>query len=387
MAEDVTSLTPLLPSRSPDRILNRRFWRHAGLLVGFWFALGLYSTLLVYYRSALSSRPYTLSKAFQSEIIYSLIAAAFSPLVLYLARRYRLERLTLRRHLLIHLVAGALISATTKIIWDFALIEHLPASYRPVSLGNILRSIGYGFDYGFVIYWVIVIADSGIEYYRRYQAGTLEAAQLQTQLARAQVQALRTQINPHFLFNTLHSVSELVHSDPLAAEQMIARLSQLLRRSLDTSDLLEVPLSQEVDFLRLYLDIERVRFEDRLRAEFDIDPATESALVPNLILQPLVENAIRHGIAHRLSGGRILIRSRRAEQNLELSITDDGVGLPAAGMREGIGLSTTRERLEKLYRGDGHFQILPLPEGVECRLRFPIRLHPEEKVRKVYAAH
>src|SRR5262249_5377631 len=160
-----------------------------------------------------------------------------------------------------------------------------------------------------------------VEYYARYQEGRVRASRLETRLAQAQLNALKMQLHPHFLFNTLHSISSLVNEDPEAAEAMIARFSELLRLSLENTGAEEVPLSQEVEFIERYLEIEQIRFEDRLHIHFDIDPQTLDARVPNLILQPLVENAIRHGIAEN-SGGRVEVRSRLVEGKLLLQVLD-----------------------------------------------------------------
>jgi LytS/YehU family sensor histidine kinase len=172
------------------------------------------------------------------------------------------------------------------------------------------------------------------------------------------------QLNPHFLFNTLHAISALVHKDVEAADRMIARLSDLLRYALESTDAQEVPLRQELGFLNRYLEIEQTRFGDRLTVRLDIAPETLDALVPNLVLQPLVENAIRHGIEPRAKPGRIDLRARRENGRLKLEVCDNGVGLPSGRIpEEGVGLSNTRARLQQLY-GEGHcFELGDAPGG------------------------
>src|SRR2546423_12618031 len=168
-------------------------------------------------------------------------------------------------------------------------------------------------------------------YYRRYRERELHTAELQRELVEARLEALRMQLNPHFLFNTLHAVSALIHENPEGADRVVARLSELLRLSLDQSKPQEVPLHEEMAFLDRYLEIEQTRFADRLKVERQVPPDVERALVPYLILQPLVENAIRHGIEPREDRGNIIIAARRSDGMLQLRITDNGAGLAALG--------------------------------------------------------
>ncbi len=198
----------------------------------------------------------------------------------------------------------------------------------------------------------------------RYSQATRESEQLQTRLAQAQLQALRLQLNPHFLFNTLNAITALVHTDPHAAERMIMGLSELLRISLGSVGEQEVPLSRELEVLEHYLDIQQVRFADRLQVQYAVAPETERALVPNLLLQPLVENAIKHGIAPRAASGRIVIVARRNNGALLLEVSDDGTGSSnGTPTGEGVGLRNSRERLRSLYGDDHRFDAAPQPAG------------------------
>ncbi|MGH9935785.1 MAG: sensor histidine kinase, partial [Blastocatellia bacterium] len=197
---------------------------------------------------------------------------------------------------------------------------------------------------------------------RKLQAAQLElkAAQLEASLTQAQLDALRMQIHPHFLFNTLNTVSVLMRNDAEAANRVLVRLSELLRLTLDKAGRHQAPLQEELEFLDLYLEIERTRFQDRLSVRTDIDPATLDALAPTLILQPLVENAIRHGIAPYVKQGLIEIRARRQGRQLELQVRDSGPGLSnfrRTATAQGIGLANTRSRLEQLYRGEHQFTL------------------------------
>jgi two-component sensor histidine kinase len=208
--------------------------------------------------------------------------------------------------------------------------------------------------FNLLVYWVIVVVTYAFEYYRRYRERELRALELEKLLAQAKLQTLQMQLNPHFLFNTLHSISSLMHKDVEAADRMIVRLSDLLRAALESSDTQEVELQQELNFLRRYLEIEQTRLGSRLTVKMEIAPDTLKALVPNLILQPLVENAIRHGIEPRAQPGRIELRAERKDRTLALEVRDNGTGIrEGEDFDEGVGLSNTRARLRGLY-GEAH---------------------------------
>ena len=213
-----------------------------------------------------------------------------------------------------------------------------------------------------------------------YYRETSTRAQLEARLARAQLQSLKLQMHPHFLFNTLNSITTLITEEPLAAERMVTGLSELLRISLRNAGEQEVPLERELEVLRHYLTIQQIRFQDRLAVELDVDPETLPAMVPNLILQPLVENAIRHGIGPRATGGRIEVRATRVGDALRLRVRDDGVGTAAEAMpvREGTGIGNTRARLGHLYGNRHRFEIGGAPgAGFTVVAEIPFRLAGE----------
>jgi two-component system, LytTR family, sensor kinase len=205
----------------------------------------------------------------------------------------------------------------------------------------------------------------------------LNAIQLEAQLSDARLRTLQAELHPHFLFNTLHAISTLVHTKPELADRMISRLSDLLRLTFDRSGANRVPLQQELEFLQKYLEIEQIRFQDRLTVNFDIDPDTLDAEVPRLILQPLVENAIQHGIAPRSGPGHVQVAARREEGRLWLEVRDDGVGLNAgarARLRSGIGLANTRDRLACLYGERHRLDFSDGGPGLAVRIEIPF--HP-----------
>ena len=217
------------------------------------------------------------------------------------------------------------------------------------------------------VYWAIVAVAVALEYQRMYREEQVAAVGLKTQLARAELGLLKMQLQPHFLFNTLNAISEQVHTDPDAAERMITHLSELLRHTVGSAQVHEISLGEELALLERYLDIQRARFTGRLEVTLDVDVGAMDALVPNLVLQPLVENAIRHGIAPRASGGRVevFVRRQAQEGRLLLEVRDDGVGLEQSRLRGGsdanerdrVGIANTVARLRQLYGDDFTFAL------------------------------
>jgi len=221
--------------------------------------------------------------------------------------------------------------------------------------------------------WVVFGVRHGIEYYRQYRMRQLRSSQLEAQLAQAQLDVLKMQLQPHFLFNTLHSISTLMHRDVESADRMISRLSEFLRLTLNSAGEQEVTLKQEIECLDKYLEIEQARFGDRLEVRRSIDPETLHLLVPNLILQPLVENAVRHGIAPHAARGRIEVGARLEEGCLRIEVLDDGRGSHGE-ILEGVGISRTRARLDRLYGSGSRLEMRNGPRGgFQVRLTIPKR--------------
>jgi len=233
------------------------------------------------------------------------------------------------------------------------------------------------FHTNLIVYAAVVLAWHALNYYHERREREIQAAALAAQLAQAQLQTLKMQLQPHFLFNTLNSISALNHEDPRAANRMIARLSELLRLTLENDGAQQVSLLQELDFLKRYLEIQQVRFGDRLNVRFDVTPETLEARVPNLLLQPLVENAIQHGIAPFAVRGEINIQASRENGLLCLRVTDNGPGLPGAkptGAPEGVGLANTRARLQQIYSNAHRFELRNGTEqGAVAEVRIPFQ--------------
>ncbi len=307
-----------------------------------------------------------------AELIFTYTWALLTPVVMYMAKRFPVWGRQPLRHWLVQ--AGAMItfvvahnaifSLATVIIDSSASISGLPALFAESLLTwTVLDAL---------VFCVIVIVHHAVVYYRVSKDRALRASQLETRLAQAQLQMLRMQLQPHFLFNTLHSISALMHKDVRRADSMVAALSDLLRLSLHNIGAQEVPLQSELDFLQRYVEIMSIRFGDRLRVSVEVDPETRDARVPNLFLQPLVENSFRHGFSD-LGQGSISISIRRDADMLRCDVIDNGRGL-RSNHREGVGLSSTRQRLDHLY-GDRHTFTLQSAAGGGVHVTLAIPFH------------
>ena len=349
------------------RLFDRR-WLRAFFIVGVWTLFGVFLASQSTLAFSRRDRPFSWQRILLVEMAFAYIWAALTPPVLWLARRFPIERGRLPRSLTVHVIASIIIGFATRAFRDLTFV-YFVLGYDGALPWTKLFFNGYlFFDYGTLLYWLILLVSYATNYYRRYRTGEVRASRLEAQLAQAQLQALKMQLQPHFLFNTLHSISALVHIDPQAADKMIARLGDFLRLTLDSAGIQEVPLRQELEFLRCYLDIERIRFKDRLSVEMNIEPVALEARLPNLILQPIVENAIRHGIAPRTDAGRIEIAARRFDGSLQVQITDNGPGLAINGnngriLKEGVGLANTQARLQQLYGDDSRLDLANTARG------------------------
>jgi two-component system, LytTR family, sensor kinase len=296
--------------------------------------------------------------------------AALTPLVAWLSRRMRVSRSRWWR-----LLALALIGA--------------PIAFIKVTLTRALRGISEGGEAYFqitdlaaqyLIFWGIVGATHAWLYYRESQGRELRTSQLEALLARTRLQMLGMQLQPHFLFNTLNTIAELVHQRPEDAERMITGLSHLLRETLHAGLVHGVPLDRELQLLESYVEIQRARFGDRLSVGIDIDDEVRGALVPSLLLQPLVENSIKHGIGARAGAGRIELTALRRLDTLVIEIRDDGRGLGSGVLREGVGLGNCRSRLDTLY-GEGRYRLEIANRdggGATVRIELPLQTQPAE---------
>ena len=367
----------------------RTHWRlWLSITVG-WTLIGLaytfnYSHYAENYVKIFTPKP-TFGAMLIGEMPYWLLWAMLSPLVFWLTRRFRLERGRWLRNSLIHSVAFLSFSLTHRAIYLFIDWGLRVKAYR--DLGSLAAVFNENFFFnlpnGFLCYVMILLAGT---YYRYYQEeemkiSRLEAERNQAQLrmTQAQLQALKMRLQPHLLFNILSSISALIYEDADAAEKVLARLGDFLRLTRDDSGAQEITLQEESEFVRCYLDMQMVRFPHRLTVHIEIAPDTYEAMVPNLILQPIVENAIQHGIETRQGNGRIEIHSRRENGWLRLEVTDNGPGLHAditdQGPKRGLGFPLTRERLECLYPEHHKFRLSDAREGgLQVVMEIPYRL-------------
>ena len=291
---------------------------------------------------------------------------------------------------------------TAGVGWDRFCLVHVPASLA-LALVQVLARVGvfwiiwrsdittahtfggylqhefvFNFYFAQLTYWVVLAVSRGMDSRRHLRDERLRNARLETQLAQSQLQSLRMQLQPHFLFNTLNAISALALADPLQARLMIARLGDLLRLTLEERHAQQVSLARELEFVRGYLDIQRIRFRDRLETRIDASDEALRAAVPNMILQPLVENALRHGLSNKTSRGNLCIEAIRDDEHLCLRVEDDGAGLPPGGGTEGVGLGNTRTRLGMLFGEAARLELGPRAGGgTRAELRFPYQVHVE----------
>ncbi len=342
--------------------------------------LGFFSAFTAYYyvtTFAQRGKPASFPFLLLLNLNYWYSWALLTPGILWLARRFPFGE-TWQRSAPVHAVGvfASTLAHVTLVMLGRGLI-YTWAGESPGEWGMEFRRMFFlNFDWEMMTYWAIVGVSHALRYHYESQDRALRASRLETRLMEAQLQTLQRQLQPHFLFNTLNTISALMHRDVEAADEMLARLGDLLRLSFETLGVQEVALSQELDFLGKYVDIERARFRERLEVTFEVAPDSLDCLVPNLLLQPLVENAIRHGIGPRIGPGHVLVRASRAGSVLELEVRDDGVGVPAAKLSDlehGVGLSNTRSRLVHLY-GDHHrFEVRrPAGGGLSVVIAIPI---------------
>ncbi|HEY0761583.1 MAG TPA: histidine kinase [Pyrinomonadaceae bacterium] len=319
------------------------------------------------------------------ELIFSYLWLAFTPLAIWLSQSFRIENGQRFKSLTIHFLASIVfllihVFVFTVIATPFGWYSHITPFWNRYFL-LILNFT----PTNVMFYWGVIVIEHALDYYQKLQERELRASQLEAQLAQSQLQVLKMQLHPHFLFNTLNAISALIRESPDEAEEMVSRLGDLLRMTLETAGLQEVPFKKELEFLRHYIDIEQTRFQDRLRVEMAIEPETLDGLVPSMILQPLVENSVRHGVAPRPEGGCIKIKAWRDNSLLQLEVEDDGPGLCGdKPMKERVGLTNTRARVSNLY-GDGHGLKLRHAAGGGLVVSLSIPFRTESNSSKTYA--
>jgi two-component system, LytTR family, sensor kinase len=343
-------------------------WR---LILLVYTILGLLFTGQVLIDYAYAGHPLPWWRAMTLALTQWYLWALVTPVVVWLARRFRLDRHHWVGSLAVHAPAS-LVCTVAKQIADTVAASIITGVARgPFSFIAI--------NMAFLTYWLIVGVTYAAEHYQKYRERELQAARLEAALAQSELQALRMQLHPHFLFNTLNAIAALMREDVEAADVMIARLGDLLRVTLASTDVPEVSLARELELVQMYLDIQHARMGDRLTSRIDAAPDTLDAAVPTLLLQPIVENAIRHGAAARPGAARIDVRARRDGDTLVLEVRDDGPG-PEAAVVFRHGLQNTHARLAATHGAAASFELIPhAGGGALARIRMPVRsLKPPE---------
>jgi len=367
---------------------HKRPWLIWVASFGTWILIALVNGASMYQFDRPMKPSVTLVGEIKLPLINFLIFAALTPLIFYIGSRYPVQRNNWLPRTPLYLLGAVVFTVVHGVARMLVYPINDPATGKACPIGfALLRSV---FLYNvaddvFYVYLPILLSVHMLWYYQRLQDRELRAAHLQTELAKAHLQALKSQLQPHFLFNTMHSISSLMLTDVGAADRMITQLSDLLRMSLENKNIQQTTLSQELEFVNRYLEIEKIRFEDRLNAVVDAPPDTLDALVPHLLLQPLVENAVRHGISRRTGRGEIRIVAHHDSTTLYLDIRDNGPGLEQGNQtRTGMGLRTSRERLKTLYGGEQSLEIRSVPEGgVEVCVQIPFCITSDDLVHEI----
>lgn len=331
--------------------------RSALYVCGLWAAFAAFFTTQSYYYRVSLGQPVSLARLVPPELFYVSLWALLTPLILLLSRRYPVDRANWAARVPLHIVFALLVAVCQRLLYDFVVISFRTEGAFPWH--RYLQSVVGFFDYGMFLYFIVLLIAHAREYYDRYQRGQLRASRLEADLAAARLTTLQMQLHPHFLFNTLNSIAVLIRSDPATAERMVARLAEFLRATLENQDSRLVPLRKELQLIDGYLEIEQVRFSDRLRVVKEVDPSALDAEVPFLILQPLVENAIRHGVGNAPGSAELRLRAGSEGETLKLEVMDTGDPGSSRGARmdgqaaergHGLGLANTRARLRQIYQ-------------------------------------
>ncbi len=343
-----------------------------GRYLGLWTAVALLFAMQGFLQDALLGREvWSLVDYLRWSMVQWYTWAALAPWVFRIAQRHPVTPPLRLASLAVPILAGIGITWLALIIG--ALVSSL---FEPSSFGEqLLHFVGRHFAVGMLTYAALFALQHALHYQAEQARRELEASQLATELAKSRLQVLKTQLQPHFLFNTLHAIITLLDEDTLSAEDMLLRLSELLRAFLEDYDGQEISLRRELELLELYLGIQRHRYGERLQTRIYVEPGALDSAVPSLLLQPLVENAIRHGIGRRVGSDRIEVEVRRDGDTLCIDVRNDNSELdaPAAG-GHGIGLSNTRLRLRELYGEQAGLRLDAIyPRGVACRIRLPFR--------------
>ena len=358
-----------------DLSSRRKLHRYLAYFLA-WTAFGLFNFSRELTRRLYWHEPTRWAETLSSWLVGVYLTAALTPAVLWLGRRWPIDGQNWRRRVPLHLAFSIVFSFVELAIETVAFLQLglLESLMKHSFLVGFPLLVVAGFHENIITYWAILGIQSGFRFYRGFQERELHASELKAKLVRAQLSALKMQLQPHFLFNTLNAIMVLVRQQRgRQAEEMLARLSDLLRCVLEDVEAQQIPLRKELEYLRLYLSIEQVRFQDRLSIEISADHEALDASVPHMALQPIVENAVRHGIGRVAAAGTIRISAIHVDQTLIIRVADDGPGLGAGDLAggTGIGLANTRSRLHQLYGDTASLKVENGERGVIATLTLP----------------
>jgi two-component system, LytTR family, sensor kinase len=370
----VTAATQSLP-RSGQELGTRRLTGRNAWLAGFavWTLLALLSALqTVVFLSSINEQ-FSWWPILLRRMADWYTCAIFTPFYFWMVRRSPIDRAHWKVSVPLFIV-----STTVFVVLKYIMFLQLQRWMAPQSqIRSLSETLAGSFIFETIAFWCVIGVVHALVFYERFRDREVQAAELKARLSASQLDSLVAQLHPHFLFNTLQGISTLIHRDPQAADSMLNRLSELLRRTMNRGERQLVTLAEETELVGHYVGIMQVRFGDRLGFELNLEPGTAAALVPHFILQPLVENAIQHGIARRAGAGRVTVRAARVGESLVLSVSDDGPGLRQGGQEfpsGGIGLNNTRQRLEQLYGNDQRLTLGPVEGGgLRVELAIPWR--------------
>ncbi len=349
----------------------KRILLRLSIIFGGWTAFAAIAVINVYLVRSKLNMPGNFWQIAGRIVVEYWVYAALTPPVLYVAQRYPISARNWLKVVGLHFLCYLAFSWAAVGLDELLLLPMmLPKEFHGSTIW--IRYLHTFYD-SLWMYLPIVIISNAYEYYERYKERDTRAVQLEAQLTRAELEALRNQLHPHFLFNTLNSIASLMHEDVQAADDMIADLSYMLRAYLKDTNEQEISLRQELDLLETYLRIQKRRFEDQLTYALDVAPTLYNAAVPTLLLQPFVENAILHGIAPRCSPGHVTVAARQLGAHLLLTVADDGVGF-TPGDAVGIGVSNSRSRLKQLYGEDQNVELVSAPgQGTTVTVKLPFQ--------------
>jgi signal transduction histidine kinase len=384
-----TFLAPFrYPRQNGAAMRNGLTLRRWMLGFGGWTAVGLAFGAQLHFASAAFDRPIPWTRAVSIGLRDWYLWALMSLVIWKLVKRYPLERRTFWKQLAIYIascvaavmvyeVIGVLLSVWFPAVFG---IDELTGGRPPGNAGESSRfssllfpTLSFKAAPDTIMFWVLVLGCYAFNSYQRLQERDRVEAELKSSLTEARLRALKMQLQPHFLFNTLNAIAALIRQNPKTAEMMIGSLSELLRTTLDLADRQEVTLREELEFINCYLGIEQLRFGDRLAVRSDIDTSVRDVMVPSMILQPIVENAVRHAVEPNLADSVLAIIARREGEELRVVVQDNGPGFGEA-IPEGIGLQNTRSRLHQLYAGQERLVCEPAEHGgAKVTLLLPFR--------------